>query len=375
MSSMFLNIFEDACRDVSVLRTVWFVKMLLQIAFIVIPLGAIVMLSLDMTKNVVSSNVEEQRKNLRLFIKRCIFIMLVFLVPTFVNLFTAIMDDVFDISSSAYMTCMEVTTDVIDKLTKEAEETCVDGYEWDSVNNLCVFVGEYAAVITDDGIERKKAAPSSGGGTTSPGQKRNLEGSRSTTMMEYAQTDSRWRKVGFCSGSSTISNSGCGASALAMIITGYGNDVNATPKTVRDYLCENGLHKSGGISQGRGVPINSKLMEHYGLVGEEMFRVKGSRYYNESLAKQIKDAADSGYGVIILVPGHYIAVDKGNCSADKVYYYEASSVSRNGCMTMKELWNETWNRYSRCSNNGYSSDHCGWRWAWKYKPASNSTVR
>ena len=366
MNIYFLNLLSDACSDISILRTVLFIKTIISYMFILIPMGGIVFLSIDMVKNTLSSDLDEHRKNLIRFIKRAIYLVLVFLVPTIVSSFDSIISEVLGYDTSDYKKCLSVTRESIDYLTEKEKEKCIGDYEWDSVNNICVYQGDYVDSIDGSVIFARQRV----NGKVSFA--RNNPNSKSGTMMEYRQGDSRWAGVGFCYGkyndgsTVNIANSGCGPSALAMIITGYGNDPNATPKTVRDYLCNE--YPIGSAKDGleHYIPSHGKFLNHFGMSGEVLFSGTGKGSYSQELADKLKGAVDSGYGILLLIPGHYVAVDKGNCPMDKVYYYNPAEMD-NGCLTMKELWNKTWNRKNRCSK-GVS---CGWRMAWKYKPANS----
>lgn len=357
MNLFFLSLLlSSPCEDIGVLRVILFIKNLLNYLFTLIPFGVVLFLSIDFFKNVASSS-EEQKKNFTLFIKRCIYLVLVFLVPTIVSLVVGFFEEDIDNTIGSYSKCLEVTSENIEELVSKEKEGCLDDYEWDSLNNICVYVGGGWESI-DTSKFKKDINPVVPRGDSDSKPSSN-PGSR--TMVTYSQRDSRWTNVGFCSGGKTIGGSGCGATALASIITGYGNDPNATPKTVRDFLCDNKLHYSGGLNH--DTPVNSKLLDHFGLTGSIANISNKSSSYSESVASKLKEYIDNNYGVIMLVPGHFVAVDKGGCSADKVYYYDGTITSRNGCMTMRDLWNVTYNRWDRCTSNG----RCGWEIVYLYK--------
>lgn len=73
------------CNDVELLKVIYFVRVLLNIVFLIIPIIAIVMLSLDLLKNVISNRDDDMRKNLSIFFKRIIYLVAIFLVYTIVN--------------------------------------------------------------------------------------------------------------------------------------------------------------------------------------------------------------------------------------------------------------------------------------------------
>ena len=71
----------DACTNVGVLKVIYFIKLLLNIAFIAVPIGLIVFGLIDFSKSVASGDEKDGKKNLNLFIKRLIYGALVFCVP------------------------------------------------------------------------------------------------------------------------------------------------------------------------------------------------------------------------------------------------------------------------------------------------------
>ena len=68
----------DACTNVGVLKVIYFIKLLLNIAFIAVPIGLIVFGLIDFSKSVASGDEKDGKKNLNLFIKRLIYGALVF---------------------------------------------------------------------------------------------------------------------------------------------------------------------------------------------------------------------------------------------------------------------------------------------------------
>ena len=75
------------------LRIIYFIKILINIIFIIVPISVIVMGLIDLSKSTVSSDEGEQKKNLRLFFKRIISAVFVFAVPWIVNVFMELLGD------------------------------------------------------------------------------------------------------------------------------------------------------------------------------------------------------------------------------------------------------------------------------------------
>ena len=73
------------CELPSVLNVIYFIKNLFKIIFIVVPIGMIVMVSLDLFKNVLASNDENMKKNVRMALLRILALILMFFIPSLVN--------------------------------------------------------------------------------------------------------------------------------------------------------------------------------------------------------------------------------------------------------------------------------------------------
>lgn len=75
----------DACTNPDILKVIYFAKLILNIAIIIIPIGLIVMGTIDFSKSVVTSDETVQKKNAILFVKRIVFAVLIFVVPWIVE--------------------------------------------------------------------------------------------------------------------------------------------------------------------------------------------------------------------------------------------------------------------------------------------------
>lgn len=77
----------DACNNPDILRVIYFIKILIEIIMIIVPIGLIIMGLLDFSKSVVTNDENARKKNLNLFIKRIIFAVLLFAMPWIVRTF------------------------------------------------------------------------------------------------------------------------------------------------------------------------------------------------------------------------------------------------------------------------------------------------
>ena len=90
---MNLGIFLSACTNPAVLKVISFVLQLLDIVCFIVPIGLIVMISLDFAKNVMASKDDDFNTNVHLVIKRIIFTFALFLVPTVVEFMLSLVSD------------------------------------------------------------------------------------------------------------------------------------------------------------------------------------------------------------------------------------------------------------------------------------------
>ena len=85
---------EGACTDPDILKVIMFIQELLKIVFFIVPIGLMLMIAIDLIKNVMASKDDEQKKNISLAIKRAIFCIAIFFVPTIVNIVNSLLIEV-----------------------------------------------------------------------------------------------------------------------------------------------------------------------------------------------------------------------------------------------------------------------------------------
>ncbi len=134
---LFLDI-DNPCNKVDILKIFYFIKELLRLAFIVVPIGSIVVLSFDLFKNVVSNSEGEQKKNLNIFIRRIIFMVVVFLIPNVVGFTVELVENSLGISNSEYLKCINVDYDTIKRQLNTEMALCTSsGNSWNSKTESC----------------------------------------------------------------------------------------------------------------------------------------------------------------------------------------------------------------------------------------------
>ena len=344
---LFLVYNEGACENIAFLKTILFVKKILEVVFIIVPMALMVMISFDFFKSVIASKEDAMKKNLNIVLKRTIFVVALFLVPTITNV---MIDYVTEFTS--YNDCWNVDEKYIDKQVKINKDKCnsSENYEWNENNSSCVRKAnpvQWKDKIDDEVVKRKLIASSSSSSGSSAGD-----------MVAYKQTDYSGTK--FCSGKKTVESSGCGAVALATVASTLVSD-GYDPSYVSSWLCNNG-HGGGALGYNwfnEGTSASKKIEEKFGIKSTTLF--SGGDSFSKSKKDKILSSVKAGKPVILLIPGHYITVGThSNCDVNTGHVYAYNFYSRTGCYTMDDLARQVllW---------GSSRGGGGFRMAWSYE--------
>lgn len=113
-------VFLEPCEDPTFLSGLSFVQSIVQVLFIVIPIGLIVMLMIDLVKCVISND-SEQKKQVSLIVKRILYSVMAFFVPTIVNLMLNLVSEYVTDVTSDYNNCL-ANIDRIDYFQRRADE-------------------------------------------------------------------------------------------------------------------------------------------------------------------------------------------------------------------------------------------------------------
>ena len=125
---MFLTDAETckACGGADVVRILKFVWTLLDIVLFAIPIGLILIVMIDFGKNVMAGKEDEMKKNLNIAIKRIIYAVVLFLVPTIVSFAISLVDEAVNIQA---LKCIELLDmDVKDLNPILEQEGCIVDY-------------------------------------------------------------------------------------------------------------------------------------------------------------------------------------------------------------------------------------------------------
>lgn len=110
------------CEQSDVLKLILFIKELLNIVYFIIPIALIIMLSVDMAKNVIANKEDDMKKNLNTFMKRILYCVALFLVKPIVVFAISLLGN----TNLDFVACIELankeTITEVQKLEDEAEE-------------------------------------------------------------------------------------------------------------------------------------------------------------------------------------------------------------------------------------------------------------
>lgn len=109
----------DVCGSSGILKIIAFIKSILDIIFIIVPIGLIVMVSIDFSRSVISGDSETAKKTLELGFNRILSAVFLFAVPYIVSVFITIIGNM----GSDYATCLSLADNpaAIAELEKQEE--------------------------------------------------------------------------------------------------------------------------------------------------------------------------------------------------------------------------------------------------------------
>ena len=99
-----MYILLEVCQNPTVLRVIYFVSLLLDVVFVLLPIGLVIYLMIDLTKAVVADSEDKQLKSTKLVGKRILYAVIVFAVPWIVSALMSILSS--QSIKSEYLTCL-----------------------------------------------------------------------------------------------------------------------------------------------------------------------------------------------------------------------------------------------------------------------------
>ena len=122
------------CTDPSVLKVIYFLKIIVIIIKIAVPIILVVLARIDLFKAVIASDDKEKKKAVKLLIKRVIYSLLIFFVPTIVNTLMITIGNMGE--SENFTDCLEnATIENINKYQAEEEKKKQEGAKKNQSNS------------------------------------------------------------------------------------------------------------------------------------------------------------------------------------------------------------------------------------------------
>lgn len=351
------------CNDPKILELVLMTKKAISLLQIIAPLGVVLFASFDIMKAVIAKDPDGINKQIKHIPKRLIAMAVLFFVPTFVDLTMQVVD-----SSFEYTTCFaQASKDNIENLyqsivrekiayanvvmgdsdwksfdaeryTDEARIALLNVTDESVKKELEAEIKEIESKIKQKKADEKKAAeekttleldkdkynkPDNPGGPSNPGTSPGTG-----TVPYYNQCDEPWGKTTFYTG--TYCRQSCGATSLAMVVSGIGNNSSATPNVIGDKMKAMGLPAT---FVSHDAFTNSSFLSYFGIKGT---RINGSN--KTTVLNKFTEVLNNGSPVIINLPGHYVVVD--HIKDGKYHMWDPGSRSYNGYYTGDGLWKE-----------------------------------
>lgn len=101
-----MNFLFDTCSHPTVLRILYFAYLFLDILFVAIPIGLIIMLMIDFSKAVIAGKEDEQIKSTKLVTKRIMYAVIIFVMPWIVGVVMSFAETVGLDTGGNFMECL-----------------------------------------------------------------------------------------------------------------------------------------------------------------------------------------------------------------------------------------------------------------------------
>lgn len=317
------------CEDAGFLKIILFVKNVINIIQIAIPILLIASLMLDAFKNVTDKEGWNKKIITKMGIK-IIAAVSIFLAPALVNIVLSL----FKVGPIQKNECWKnANQEYIDSI-KEEENTD----EGPSESSLAYIQNQL-----DERHKLDEALRNSHGGNGSGGNTNTDVQLSYTDFPFYSQAgDAKWASYPYCISDRTLHTSGCGAFSFAVVASGLVNS-SYTPDVVAKWICANTNSGQGnGTSQ---TEFSSQtLANQFGLQSETIYDYSMRRPTKSELETILTLKLSKTSAMIINVPNHYIAAVRSK--SGKIGIIDSARTQYNKEYTYEEFYNEIITNYA-----------------------------
>ena len=353
------------CSDILLLIAFNIINKIIFIAKIVLPLIIIIKTTISIGKEVSGFNAPNFKEIFNKFKVSIISAIMIFFVPTTIDLIFNIVDDGYSNNSFACLLTVN-KSNIENAYIMEANkyvEILEKSYSISNYNNAKSAINS----INDDDkrnimlarIDRIKKENSTSI-TKSPSK------NSSSTTVTTASSSSSFKYYKQCGEYGKINNydtcnCGCGYVALSMIVDNI-NNTNYTPVGIINNLPPSS-YTSGNCAIYDSTLTTNQLTSLYNIVPTVLFNRNSSASATETNNRKniLTDYLKNNYMIILLVPGHYIVLNGIN--NNKISVYDPANSAKTHEYTINELYNEYKNHKNRCSDKNI----CGFVYAVGYK--------
>lgn len=335
------------CDSGDVLSVFRIVNIIIMIIKVAVPILLIIVGMVTLMKSIKTGNEDLLAKAKKQLVSNCIAAVIIFLVPTLVNVLARLSSN----DGNSYLSCLKNAT--IENIN-QAYITQAEALLASSEENLN-YNGYYSAVtvvskIKDTALRKQyneklatmykaieaelkerneQEKPTGDGGTASDGTPLG-DGSAFPT---YIQCDSRWGNKSY--NGTNLCNAGCGYTSLAMVISGIKRDPTITPDSVHEYIYGNRISVNpGGGAITDAALYDNRVASHYGVKIEVLFG-RDSVCKTEA-SNRIVNALNQGKKVVLLRPGHYIALSG---TGSQIEVHDPAWYGKNGVYDINGVYN------------------------------------
>ena len=276
----------DACSNPHILRFLYFVILIRDLIFTLIPLILAAMLIINFSKAVVSGGGDD--KAIKEIPKRVVSAIIIFLVPWIINAIMKVLDAAGLKVAMDYNTCLT-----------NAENSAGNFDYYDDLLEAEELVNQ----IKEEYDYGGSGSSGSSGGTA-------LD-ELVSPKYNIRQGDDRWKNHSLKTVGGkkrTIGGAGCGFCSMTMVLRSFGYDVY--PDEVVEEIFAN-----GGGNSGTASTYDFKIMAGLKDLEATVLSNNGNWYCQnsgaavlEKLFNTCNEALREGKKIIVLIPGHYISV-------------------------------------------------------------------
>lgn len=124
-----MNFLLSGCQNPDILRIILLFKKILNLVTILLPIALVIFLIIDLAKTMISGDEKQQGKTIKTIVNRIVFAMLIFFVPTIVNVVMSLIESAGIKAGTEYMTCFENAT--IEKIEEQQKKQDKEDKEYE----------------------------------------------------------------------------------------------------------------------------------------------------------------------------------------------------------------------------------------------------